>query len=299
MYPVRRRHALAACVIALVALVAAGCSKPEPRANDGFRVPTPPPVTTWASPTMAPSPTPSPLPLVEPTRVEPTQLDGLPPMAFRPGSRPLSRNLNESVNVEAYILDIMRSVRERWSGVLTQAQLQAPPFTFDATSRSDRYVSTCLKSGQQITLTSGSSYLLYCWSDDQPDGAVAIPTGALQPLWKMGPRRVSDMAAAISVSRQASLIVIASLERQLGMPALSDINRQYVAACFSGVWIQSVYGRNIPRDDAATALRRSLRIPSQVDGTLTQIQPTDQQIVKAWTTGSQSGWTNTCAAFWQ
>lgn len=254
---------------------------PETPAMSFVREPTAPPATAIPAP--------------------PAQFDLLrTTVPYQKGKTPASSTLNGSVDIDNYVQLVMRSYRDTWAPVFDAAKLSMPRLTYDVTSRSDRYISACRLGTQQIVVTADNRWLLYCQDDDKPDGAIALPTGALAPLWQNTPRAKDDLVAALSISRQASLILVTSLKRQFGLAASTESQRYHVAACLAGIWAHSVYDQQaFTYDDLATAVERSFAIQLQVDGVITDVSTISPQGITAWLTGFRSGDPAACGEFWE
>jgi predicted metalloprotease len=223
-------------------------------------------------------------------------------VAYRKDAAPVSQDLSGTVNVDGYLQTVMRSNKAIWSEIFKGVSgVSMPALTYDVTSKSDRYVSACTRNGEKIVVTPTYGKFFYCSADNQPYGAVALPTDVLTPVWKQNSRQRADLAVAVSTSRQASLIILKSLEQQLSLPKPSDIGRQYTASCLAGVWGHAVYAQDaFPVQDLGTALSWSFAIPSEVDGTVTSPNPrNDEPAVTAWTAGFRTGDPSQCGLrFW-
>ena len=220
---------------------------------------------------------------------------------YRKDAAPASTDLSGSVNVDGYLQTVLQSNRTIWGEVFQGTSVSMPTLTYDITSRSDRYTSACTRNGEPIVVTPTYGKLFYCSADNKPYGAIALPTGVITPVWKKTSRPLADLAVAISTSRQASLLILDSLQAQLNLPKPGDIGRQYTALCMAGVWSHAVYAQNAFTDkDLSTALYQSLSIPSEVNGTVTSPSASDQQAITAWIVGFRGGDPSECGLhFWQ
>ena len=219
---------------------------------------------------------------------------------YRAGQMPVSGSINGTPDVEGYVQEVMRSYRDTWTPTFSTVKLQMPRLAYDTTSRNDRYVSHCSMGNTPIVATASSSWLLYCQADAKPDGAVALPTGALLPLWQNTTRTNGDLTVALSVSRQASLILVASLKWQLSLNAPTESRRYYAAACLAGVWGHSVYDQSAFTDEELTAAaQQSFDVRLQVDGILTDVSAISQSGTESWLAGFHSGDPAECGMFWQ
>ncbi len=214
---------------------------------------------------------------------------------------PVSRDLNGTVNIEGYLQAVMYSNKMVWFPIFQSVGLSTPRFAFDVTSRSDRYISACQHGSEKIVVTASYGKFFYCSADSQPYGAIALPSDVVAPLWKKAARPVADLAAAISTSRQAALILVDSLQWQLKLPQPHDTSRQYMAACLAGVWAHAVYPQDVlDLRGLSSAISWSFTIPSEVDGVVTSPQPKDDdQAGRAWADGLRSGDLSECGQrFW-
>lgn len=223
------------------------------------------------------------------------------PSVYTTSAAPASKDLNGAVNVETYVMALLRSHRDVWRTTLGANSLQMPTLTYDFTSRSDRYVSACTKGGKPIEVTSTYGYLFYCSADNAPNGSIALPADVISGLWKKGAdRRVADLAGAITASRTSALIVVTSLQRELSLPTPEPDSRQYMAACLSGVWAHGVYDQKaFTEKELASALDLSYKIGIEVDGKIASVDPTDL-LITAWVVGFRGGVIGDCGkSYWR
>jgi predicted metalloprotease len=221
--------------------------------------------------------------------------------AYRKNAAPASQNVGGTVNVDGYLQTVMSSNKAIWSEIFKGSGLSMPALTYDITSRSDRYVSACTRSGEKIVVTPAYDKLFYCSADNQPYGTIALPTSVLASVWKKDAnRQLADLVVATSTSRQASLIILKSLEQQLNPPKPTTLGRQYTASCLAGVWAHAIYAQNAFTDkDLAVALAQTYSIPSEVDGAVTSPGPSDSVALTSWIVGFRGGDPGECGLhFW-
>lgn len=254
-----------------------------------------------------------------PTATAPTTLASTPPLVvpatptalpqfdqlhaasvYHSGTAPISQVRDGKADVPAYLQAVMKSNRDVWRTTLSADGLAMPSLTYDVTSRSDRYISACTRDGEAIVVTASYGRLFYCSQDNKPFGSIALPADVLTSIWAKTNKKVADLSGAIAASRTSALILTASLQQQLGLPAAEPTSRQYVATCLSGVWAHGVYAQNaFTEKELTVALEYAYSISSEVDGVVVPVDPTDL-LVTAWVVGFQSGQIGACGkSFWR
>lgn len=298
-----RGFAIAAAFVAVGGLVAS-CASGSPQNAQQVKDPTTAIATTATSSPLNPiPPVPTDGPGAPPTwPAEATQFNAFKTtVAYHKNAAPVSQNISGSVNVDGYLQAVMTSNKTIWSEAFKGSTLSMPVLTYDITSKSDRYVSACTRSGEKIVVTPEYGKLFYCSADNQPYGAIALPTSVLASVWKKNTnRQLADLVVAISTSRQASLIILKSLEQQLNPPKPTTLGRQYTAACLAGVWAHAVYAQDAFTDkDLAVALAQTYSIPSEVDGVVTSPSSSDNVALTSWIVGFRGGDPGECGLhFW-
>jgi hypothetical protein len=217
---------------------------------------------------------------------------------YQQGTTPAS-STGSPVQLDSYLQGILRSYVTVWDKAFQQAGLQAAPsLTYDITSRTDHYVSTCTSRGKRIVVTRTYGKLFYCPDDGLKNGAggIALPADVLGKLWTQAPRKVADLAGAISATRQAGLILTTWLSSQGITPMFPNPTTQlYAGICLSGAWAHGVYTQdNYTDKELSTALRLSLSIPSEADGQALPSSPEDMQQKIAWALAFRTGDEGTC-----
>lgn len=198
--------------------------------------------------------------------------------------------------LEIYLLRLVQTTNTTWSEYLTDSGLQNPAMMFDITSDRDKYTSKCTRNGAAIVVTSSHTSTLYCSLDGTHDGAVALPINAFpSTIGQFG----KDPSLAVTATWATSHIVIASLQRQLALPAVEGTNRQYLAACLSGAVMNGVYP-GLSGKQTRTSLEKAYAKGNEVDGVDTSPVVTDEQMYTAWTVGYSSGAPTECIkSFWK
>lgn len=301
----RNRYSVAAC-LALAMFLLTACFGGSGETQSQTADPTPgaaqtsETIATPEATTSMPLAT-TPPPYVPPTPTAAPQFDRLRAVStYKPGVAPTSPTLNGSANVPAYLQAVMKSSRDVWRATLAADGLATPNLTYDVTSRSDRYVSACKRDGKPIVVTASYGRLFYCSADNPPFGTVALPADVITDIWKKTNRKTADLAGAITATRTSALIVTASLQQQLQLPAPESASRQYVATCLSGVWAHGVYAQNAFTDkELAVALEYAYKIGVEVDGNTASVDPTDL-LITAWMVGFRDGKIGACgSSYWR
>lgn len=288
----RNRYSFMAAA-ALVMMILTACTGGDGGQNNTATPASAAPATSVTSDrSMSPRPTEEPITSAA-TTAPPAQFARLrAQVEYRPGTQPASTNLSSAglINVAGYIQAVTISVRDLWQPLLNNAQLTMPTIRYDAVTLNDAFVTAC--SSKTIRRNYGS--LLYCTQDSPPDGYIALPTDVLNNAWEGVSRRTGDMTVAMSVSRQASLILVNSLQRQLGLG--EPANPLYPAICLSGVWARMVYPQTLSEGSVIDALYRSVDIKSEVNGKNVAVQY--GLAGQAWMAGWRSGNPAACGQFW-
>lgn len=213
-------------------------------------------------------------------------------MTYKAGRAPHSTLYSGHVNVEAFLLEAMRSQRTTWREYFRGSDITAPNFAATIVTGSEKFRSSCpvglAGDNAYESITATSRRVLYCPSADQstPD-QIAFPASTIAMLWRKHDRKTGDMAAAIVASRAGGLM----LNRKLALHQQGSVLDPYLgSSCLAGVWARGVYPKS-SESDLDRALNYARRVMVEIgNGT----EPNAETLDLAWFQGYQSADTSTC-----
>ena len=204
---------------------------------------------------------------------------------------PVSNDYGGRVNVQGYLLSVMKAQRHDWRRYFEGSSFSVPAFAADIVSGTEKYNSRCPKSqivdSTIMTITATSPHGLFCRIDEQDAGSIALPADTIAKLWKNHDRKTADMAAAIVASRAGGYKLNWELSRQ---NAGGSIN-QLAGSCLAGVWARGAYSRD-EMDDLDRALVYAKAIPIKLAG---NDEPNAEDSDTAWQIGYANGSVSACS----